>query len=70
MDAEHVKPFMAGDQGLVEYRDDGPVLAAAKAILGIEERRAKLLGIDAPTKIGVSATVRYEVVGVDPEVLT
>src|SRR5512132_2810307 len=33
------------------YRDDGPVIAAARALLAIQERRAKLLGLDAPTKI-------------------
>src|SRR5690606_5993712 len=31
--------------------DDGPVLQAIDRILKIQERRAKLLGLDAPTKI-------------------
>ncbi|MFJ1539307.1 hypothetical protein ACIODS_12260 [Micromonospora chalcea] len=31
--------------------DDGPVLSAIDRILKIRERRAKLLGLDAPTKV-------------------
>lgn len=31
--------------------DDGPVLAAIDRVLKIQERRAKLLGLDAPTKV-------------------
>lgn len=33
--------------------DDGPVLAAVDRLLKIQERRAKLLGLDAPTKVTV-----------------
>jgi hypothetical protein len=33
--------------------DDGPVLAAVDRLLKIQERRAKLLGLDAPTKVSV-----------------
>lgn len=52
--------------------DDGPTLAAIKTILAIEERRAKLLGMDTPVKqhIDVDSTVRYEVVGVDMDQVT
>lgn len=46
-------------------RDDGPVLAAVDRLLRIQERRAKLLGLDAEKKINVSGGVTYEVVGVD-----
>ena len=52
------------------YSDVAPKLAAMKMILGIMERRAKLLGMDAPTKIGVSAVVKYELVGIDTGALT
>ena len=45
--------------------DDAPVLAANDRLLRIQERRAKLLGIEAPTQIVTDATVRYEIVGVD-----
>ena len=31
--------------------DDGPVLSAIDRVLKIQERRAKLLGLDAPTKV-------------------
>lgn len=36
----------------------------------IAERRAKLLGLDAPVKIGIDATVRYVIEGVDTAALT
>lgn len=50
--------------------DHATSLAAMKMILGIMERRAKLLGLDAPAKIGVSAVVKYELVGIDTGALT
>ncbi|MCX4601202.1 hypothetical protein OG402_11955 [Streptomyces anulatus] len=34
--------------------DDGPVLAAIDRLLKIQERRARLLGLDAPTKQNIS----------------
>ncbi len=47
--------------------DDGPTLMAIKTILAIEERRAKLFGLDTPVKqqVEVDGGVRYEIVGVD-----
>ncbi|WP_329064908.1 sigma factor-like helix-turn-helix DNA-binding protein [Amycolatopsis sp. NBC_01480] len=45
--------------------DDGPVLAAIDRLLRIEERTARLLGLDAPAKAEVSATVET----IRPEVL-
>jgi len=50
--------------------DDGPVLAAVDRLLRIQERRAKLLGLDAEKKINLSGGVQYEIVGVSPEDLT
>ncbi|MFF4600138.1 hypothetical protein [Amycolatopsis sp. NPDC001319] len=52
--------------------DDMPKLAALRAILSIEERRAKLLGLDTPVRQPVDLNGRYEytVVGVDPDALT
>jgi len=35
--------------------DDGPVLAAIDRLLRIQERRAKLLGLDAPLKVSAEA---------------
>lgn len=55
-----------GDQPLA---DDVPVLQAIDRLLRIQERRAKLLGLDAATKTQVSAGVRYEIVGIDLEQL-
>jgi hypothetical protein len=53
--------------------DSGPklaaidrVLAARKLMLALDEREAKLLGLDAEEKIAVSGGVIYEIVGVDP----
>ncbi|MCF3101436.1 hypothetical protein IPZ58_07560 [Streptomyces roseoverticillatus] len=53
-----------GDQPL---QDDGPVLQAIDRLLKIQERRARLLGLDAATKANVSGAVRYEIVGIDAE---
>ncbi|MGW1497570.1 hypothetical protein ACWCQW_03080 [Streptomyces mirabilis] len=50
--------------------DDGPKLAALREMRAIRESYRKLLGIDQPTQVAVSGSVRYEVVGVDPEDLT
>ena len=36
--------------------DDGPVLAAIDRILKCKDRRAKLLGLDAPTRVEISET--------------
>jgi hypothetical protein len=36
--------------------DDGPVLAAMDRLLKIQERRAKLLGLDAPAKTNVTVS--------------
>jgi transposase len=37
----------------VPLRDDGPTLAAVRTLLDIQARRARLLGLDAPTKVDV-----------------
>jgi hypothetical protein len=50
---------------VTRLRDDGPTLAAIKTLLQIQERRAKLLGLDAPVKAEVGGKLKYEVVGVD-----
>jgi len=42
--------IMMGDTPLL---DDAPVLAAIDRLLKIQERRAKLLGLDAPTRVQV-----------------
>jgi hypothetical protein len=33
------------------YRDDGPVVAAAQALVRVQESRRRLLGLDAPAKV-------------------
>ena len=49
--------------------DDGPTLMAIKTILQIEERRAKLFGLDTPVKqlVGGEVEVAYHFEGVDLE---
>lgn len=54
-----------GEQPLADH---GPVLAAVDRLVKIQERRAKLLGLDKQSlDVSGEVTVRYEVVGVDPE---
>lgn len=47
--------------------DDAPVLSAVDRLLKIQERRAKLLGLDIPVKqeMSVDLGVEYRIVGVD-----
>ncbi|MFI6484313.1 hypothetical protein ACIBH1_40780 [Nonomuraea sp. NPDC050663] len=56
------------DEGRGEVvRDDAPKLMAIKTILQIEERRAKLMGLDTPVKqiVGGEVDVTYNFEGVD-----
>lgn len=55
-----------GDEPL---QDDAPVLAAVDRLLKIQARRAALLGLDMPTKVEQSGTLKYEIVGVEMEAL-
>lgn len=71
LEREHVtvsqgKIIYKGDAPLL---DDGPVLQAIDRLLRIQERRAKLLGLDAATKTEVSGGVKYEIVGIDMDQL-
>lgn len=52
--------------------DDAPTLMAIKTVLQIEERRAKLLGLDTPVvqKLAGDVTVTYNFEGVDMDGLT
>lgn len=59
------------NKGVVEWdgaalEDDAPALAAARVLKDLSESRRRLLGLDAETKVAVSAEVTYQVVGVDP----
>lgn len=68
LDEETGEPTIDDGAGEPVY-DDGPTLAAIKTILLIEERRAKLLGLDTPVKqlIGSDVTVTYNFEGIDLE---
>jgi transposase len=52
-------------QALAGSSDDDVALKAEAMLLKIQERRAKLLGLDSPTKVDVSTGLRYEISGVD-----
>jgi hypothetical protein len=47
--------------------DDGPKLAAIQVALRVRESYRRLHGLDSETKVNLSGSVRYEVVGVDPD---
>lgn len=53
-----------GDERL---RDDGPVLAAINTLIRISERRAKLLGLDAPARAQVEV-VTYDAGSIDARI--
>lgn len=63
---QHGKVVMYDGEPL---RDRGPELDAIAAILKVEERRAKLDGLDTPVKqsIEVDGGIRYEIVGISPD---
>lgn len=46
--------------------DDAPTLAAVDRLVKLDEREAKLLGLDAKTELDHSGTLTIEFVGVDP----
>lgn len=51
-------------------RDVSGPIQAAKVVVQTHRSMATLFGLDAPTKVETGGTVRYEIVGVDPEDLT
>jgi hypothetical protein len=63
-----VKRVVDQDGSLVEQEleDDGPVLKALDTLLKVQERRARLLGLNAPTNVRVE-TVSYDPDAVDAE---
>ena len=65
------KHLAYNNKGVVEWdgealEDDAPTLAAARVLKDLSESRRRLLGLDAETKVNVTAEVRYALVGVDP----
>lgn len=46
--------------------DDAPTLAAVDRLVKLDEREAKLLGLDAKTELDHTGTVTIEFIGVDP----
>ena len=68
---EEGKPYIE-EVGGEELLDAGPKLLAIRTLLRLEERHAKLHGLDVPVRVdlGSLGAVRVEIVGVDPDVLT
>lgn len=59
-------------KGEVVYHDDGelvdpgPKLQAAMTLLKAQERKAKLIGADAPQQVGLTGHVNFSIEGVNP----
>jgi hypothetical protein len=51
------------------YEDDAPTLAAIDRMVKLDEREAKLLGLDAEQKLNLSGGITYEIVGVNQDEL-
>jgi hypothetical protein len=47
------------------YLDDGPVVAAAQALVRVQESRRKLLGLDEPARADVTARIHGELYSLD-----
>ena len=54
----------------IENHPGSETYQAAATLLKIGERRAKLLGLDAPVQVQQETTVEYKIIGVDPAALT
>jgi hypothetical protein len=57
------------DSGEQVPADDDTRLKAVTTLLKVQERRAKLLGLDAEQKVSVSGGVTYEIIGIPAEEL-
>lgn len=54
-----------------DLEDVGPLMSAVDRLIKLDEQEAKLLGLQAPTKVAVDAEVNYTVGGgVDPGAMT
>ncbi|NUS22688.1 MAG: hypothetical protein HOV92_00465 [Streptomyces sp.] len=69
LDRDHIVvshgKVVTGEDG-TPLLDDGPKLAAIREMRMIRESYRKLYGVDQPTQVAVSGSVKYEVVGIDP----
>lgn len=50
------------------FDDDGVVLDAIRTDVRLSESMRKLLGVDMPVRVDASTSVRFELIGIDPEV--
>jgi hypothetical protein len=67
-------PVFVGKDGDIARDDDGTIvrdasaqLAALQVAAKMENEIRKLMGLDAATKQEITAAIKYEIVGVDPE---
>lgn len=60
----HIEQLRRINVTVAEAAEDGDPAAIA-ALIKVQEREAKLLGLDSAIKQEVDATVRYEIAGVD-----
>lgn len=69
LDGEPGTKFELDREGnvLAENADQSARLMAAKRIVELDTTIAKICGINAPEQVEATSTVRYEVVGVDPD---
>jgi hypothetical protein len=62
---ERVTADADGRMKLEELEDDMPTIKALELLLKVAERRARLLGLNAPTNIRVSEVVSYDTDAID-----
>lgn len=65
----HSGEILRDENGEV-VRDMSTRLVAIDRLIRIQERAARALGTDSPVQVQSDQTVRYEIVGIDPENLT
>lgn len=68
VDAEPMLKF--DSEGELSGEDHSGRIQAARAIVRVQEREAKLFGLDSPDRVQAETTVRYVVEGADPEAMT
>jgi hypothetical protein len=68
LEAEHVT--VSNGKVIPDVVDHGPNLAAVDRLHKLDQQESDLLGLKAEQKLAVNASVRYELVGIDPADLT
>jgi hypothetical protein len=66
IELEHLDMLRRRMMDVIEAGDTDEAIKATGQLVKIGERLARLQGMDAPVRVDQAATVRYEVVGIDP----